>query len=168
VSALEKLVCYSEEKRASFTGPSIVLFKAVFRSNGLMNYQIKVLRGLDRGDYVIVLARGAVDITGFEQILNKVIDESGPLLNCKVLVDFQDSIFRFLPSDITEFLLTFDLKRWPSSNKIAFICSPDGEQYRDLVLLGEGLVKMKFEVGVFYEMREAIDWLSGTRQRIIS
>ncbi len=69
-----------------------------------MNHQIKVLRGLDRGDYIIMITRGAVDITGFEQILDKVIDATGPLLDCKILVDFQDSIFQFLPSDITNFL----------------------------------------------------------------
>lgn len=128
-----------------------------------MNYQIKVLRGLDRGDYVIMLARGAVDIAGFEQILDKVIDATEPLLDCKVLVDFQDSIFQFLPPDITEFLVWLELKRWPHNSKIAFISSPKREQYRDLVMLGEGLLKMKLDVGVFYDMREAIDWLSGTR-----
>jgi hypothetical protein len=130
-----------------------------------MNYQFKVLRGLDRGDYVIMLARGAVDIGGFEQILDKVIDESGPLLDCKVLVDFQDSIFQFSPPDIAEFLARFDPKRWPHSSKIAFISSPEGDQFRSLAMLGEGLLKMKFEAGVFYELREGIDWLSGTRSR---
>lgn len=128
-----------------------------------MNYQFKVLRGLDRGDYVIMLVRGAVDIAGFEQILDKVIDESGPLPDCKVLVDFQDSIVQFLPSDIAEFFVRFDPKRWPHNNKIAFISAPEGEQFRDLAMLGEGFFKMKLEVGVFYNTREAIDWLSGTR-----
>jgi hypothetical protein len=128
-----------------------------------MNYQLKVLRGLERGDYVIMLVRGGVDIAAFEQILDKVIDQSGPLLHCKVLIDLQDSVFQFLPSDITDFLVRFDFKRWPAGNKIALICAPDRAEYRDLVLLGEGLLKMKIEIGVFYEMREAIDWLSVTR-----
>jgi hypothetical protein len=128
-----------------------------------MNYQVKVLRGLDRGDYVIMLARGGVDIAGLEQILARVTDESRHLLDCKVLVDFQDSVFQFLPSEITEFLARFDTKRWPHDNKIAFISSPEGEQYRDLAMLGECLLKMKLEVGVFYDMREAIDWLSSAR-----
>lgn len=114
-----------------------------------------------------MITRGAVDITGFKQILDKVIDATGPLLDCKILVDFQDSIFQFLPSDITEFLARFDSKRWPHNNKIAFISSPKREQYRGLAMLGEGLVKMKLEVGIFYEMREAIDWLHGTSGRII-
>jgi hypothetical protein len=128
-----------------------------------MNYQIKVLRGLDRGDYVIMLARGAVDTAGLEQILDKLIDASEPLLNCKALVDFQDAIFTFLPSDITEFLTTLELKRWPRNSKIAFISSAQSEQYRPLAMLGDGLSKMKINAGVFYEMREAIDWLNDTR-----
>jgi hypothetical protein len=127
-----------------------------------MNYQFKVLRGLDRGDYVIMLARGAVDSGGFEQILDKVIDESGPLLDCKVLVDFQDSIFQFSPPDIAEFLARFDPKRWPHSSKIAFISSPEGDQFRSLAMLGDGFLRMKLAVGIFYNTREAIDWLSGT------
>jgi hypothetical protein len=127
-----------------------------------MNYQFKVLRGLDRGNYVIMLARGAVDIAGFEQILDKVIDESGPLLDCKVLVDFQDSIFQFFPPDIAEFLARFDPKRWPHSSKIAFISSPERDQFRSLAMLGDGFLKMKLAVGIFYNTREAIDWLSGS------
>lgn len=138
---------------------------APFRIKGLMNYQIKVLRGLDRGDYIIVVAHGAVDITGFEQILDELIHATEPLLDCKILVDFEDSVFRLLPSDVTEFLARFEPKRWPHNNKIAFICSPKREQYRDLGMLGDGLLKMKLEVRVFYEMREGIDWLSGARSR---
>jgi hypothetical protein len=130
-----------------------------------MNYQIKVLRGLDRGDYIILVAHGAVDISGFEQILDELIHATKPLLDCKILVDFEDSVFRLLPSDVTEFLARFEPKRWPHNNKIAFISSPEKEQYRDLVMLGEGLLKMKFEAGVFYELREGIDWLSGTGSR---
>jgi hypothetical protein len=130
-----------------------------------MNYQTKVLRGLDRGDYVIVIVRGAVHITGFEQILDELIHTTEPLLDCKILVDFQDCVLRLLPSDVSEFLARFEPKRWPHNNKIAFICSAEREQYRDLVMLGEGLLKMNFELGVFYDMREGIDWLSGTRSR---
>jgi hypothetical protein len=127
-----------------------------------MNYQFKVLRGLDRGNYVIMLVRGAVDIAGFDQVLHKVIDESRPLLGCKVLVDFQDAVFQFLPLDIAEFLVGLDPKEWPHDNKIALICAPEGEQFRDLATLGEGLLKMKLKVSVFYNTREAIDWLSGS------
>ena len=130
-----------------------------------MNHQIKVLRGLDGGDYIIMVAHGAIDITGFEQILDELIDAAKPLLDCKILVDFQDSVFRLLHSDVTAFLAKFEPKRWPHNNKIAFICSPEGEQYRDLGMLGDGLLKMKFEVRVFYEMRKGIDWLSGTQSR---
>jgi len=130
-----------------------------------MNYQIKVLRGLDGGNYIIVVAHGSVDITGFEQILDELIHAAKPLLDCKILVDFQDSVFRLLHSDVIEFLARVEPKRWPHNNKIAFICSLERQQYRDLGMLGDGLLKMKFEVGVFYEMREGIDWLSGTCSR---
>jgi SpoIIAA-like len=128
-----------------------------------MNYHIKVLRGVDRGNYVIMITRGSVGIFEFEQIIDKVVDATGPLLDCKVLVDFQDSIFKFLPPDITEFVVRFDFKKWPHNNKIAFVSSPEMEQYRHLAMLIEGLLQMKLEVGVFYDMRDAINWLAAIR-----
>jgi hypothetical protein len=152
-------------KNAELRGTSDCLNQSALFRIGFMSYQIKVLRGLDRGDYVIILARGAVDIAGFEQILDKLIDASESLLDCKVLVDFQDCKFTFLPPDTTEFLVWLELKRWPHNCRIAFISAPDEEQYRHLAILGEGLLKINLQVGVFYEMREAIDWLSSTRSR---
>jgi hypothetical protein len=114
-----------------------------------MNYQIKVLRGLDEGDYIIVVAHGSVDITGFEQILDELIPAAKPLLDCKILVDFQDSVFRLLHSDVIEFLARFEPKRWPHNNKIAFICSPEREQYMGLGMVGDGLLKMKLRSEYF-------------------
>ncbi|HEX2929731.1 MAG TPA: hypothetical protein VHV54_08465 [Candidatus Binatia bacterium] len=129
-----------------------------------MNYQIKVLSGLDRGNYVILITRGPVDIPGFEQILDKIVDATRPLLDCKVLVDLQDSTFHFLPSDVADFFVRFDIEKWPHNNKIALVSAAEMEQYKHLTMLGERLVEMNLDVGFFYNVRDAITWLSNMRQ----
>lgn len=128
-----------------------------------MNFQIKVLRGLDRGNYVIVITRGSVNIVGFNQLLDKVADATQPPLDCKVLIDFQDSTFHFLPSDVTEFVASFDVEKWPHNNKVALVASSEVEQYRWLAMLRDALSKAQREVGVFCDTREAMSWLADVR-----
>jgi hypothetical protein len=128
-----------------------------------MNYQIKVLRGLDQGNFAIIITRGHVDLAGFEYILDRVIDATQTLLDCKVLIDFQDATFHFLPADVAKFLARFEFSKWPHSNRIALVSSSDMLQYRQLGGLRDNLVEMKLEVGVFHDTRVAIDWLSGSR-----
>jgi hypothetical protein len=128
-----------------------------------MNYRIKVLRGLDRGNFAIIITRGQVDLAGFERILDEVIDSTRTLLDCKVLLDFQDSTLQFRPSDVANFLVRFEFEKWPHSNKIALVSSPEMQQFGQLACLAEGLVRMKLEVGSFYNTRDAIDWLAGIR-----
>ena len=67
-----------------------------------MDFQIKTFPGLERGNHVIAIIGGAVAVQGLNQIFNKVIDETRQLLDCKILIDFQDSILKILPSDILE------------------------------------------------------------------
>ena len=125
-----------------------------------MDYQIKILRGLDRDNYVIMFIRGSMDIAAFLHVLDKLAEATQTFLDCKFLVDFQDSKCQFLPSDVREIALTFDVSAWPHSNKIALISSPDREQYHHLGILGDCLLDMKIDVSVFYEMHDAISWLA--------
>jgi len=125
-----------------------------------MEYQIKILRGLDQGNYVIMFIRGSMDIAAFGRVLDKLAQATQTFLDCKILVDFQDSKCQFFPSDVREIALTFDVAAWPHGNKIALISSPDMEQYHHLGILGDCLLDMKIDVSVFYEMRDAISWLA--------
>ena len=56
---------------------------------------------LERENHVIAIIGDAVAVQGLNQIFNKVIDETRQLLDCKILIDFQDSILKILPSDMT-------------------------------------------------------------------
>ena len=125
-----------------------------------MDYQIKILRGIDQGNYVIMFIRGAMDIAAFGRVLDKLAEATQSFLDCKILVDFQDSKCQFLPSDVREIAHAFNVAAWPHSNKIALVSSPDMEQYHHLGLLGDCLLNMKIDVRVFYEMRDAISWLA--------
>ncbi len=128
-----------------------------------MDFQMKIVRVLQRGNHVIAITRGPVDIDGFKYLFDKVIEETRPLLDCKVLIDFQDSKFKLLPSDAAEFVDSIDLHSWPHNNKVALVSSPEIEQYRQLAMLGDGLTKRTVKIAVFYDTKEAIGWLSDIR-----
>ena len=91
-----------------------------------MSYQLKVLTGLDRGNFAIVITRGAVDFTGFERIFDQVIDATRTLLDCKVLLDFQDSTLQFLPSDLRIFWCGLSLKNGRTATRSRWSLRPRG------------------------------------------
>jgi hypothetical protein len=128
-----------------------------------MDFQIKVVRVLQRGNHVIAITRGLVDIDGFKYLFGRVIEETRPLLDCKVLIDFQDSRYQLLPADVAELADSIDLQSWPDNNKVALVSSPEIEQYQQLATLGEGLAKRSIKIAVFYDTKEAISWLSDIR-----
>jgi hypothetical protein len=132
-------------------------------SERFMDFQIKTFLALERGNHVIAIIGGAVPVRGLDHIFNKVIDETRRLLDCKILIDFQDSILKILPSDILEFVEGIEPETWPHHNKVALVSAPEIEQYQQLAMLGEGLIKQSLNVGVFYDMKEAISWLSDIR-----
>ena len=128
-----------------------------------MDFKVKTLLGLDQGNHVIVIASGYVNMKGFTYIFSQVINESSPLLDCKVIVDLQGSTINFLLSDVTTFLESIDLEAWPRNNKLALVSSPETEQYQQLVMLGDGLKKRLLNVSVFYDTKEGLTWLSDLR-----
>lgn len=52
-----------------------------------MDLQIKVFRWPNQANHVVMLARGTIDSEGLKQIFSKVAEISGPLSNCKILID---------------------------------------------------------------------------------
>ena len=132
-------------------------------SERIMDFQMKIVRVLQRGNYVIAITRGPMDIDGFKRLFDKVIEETRPLLDCKVLIDLQDSRYQLLPAEVAELADSIDLQSWPQHNKVALVSSPEIEQYQQLAMLGEGLAKRSVKITVFYDTKEAISWLSGIK-----
>ena len=128
-----------------------------------MDFKIKTLLGLEQGNHVIVITNGYVNIKRFKYIFSQVINETTPLIDCKIIVDLQGSTIKFLLSDVTAFLESIDLEAWPRNNKLALVSSAEMEQYRQLVMLGDGLKKRLLNVSVFHDTREGLTWLSDGR-----
>ena len=128
-----------------------------------MDFKIKTLLGLEQGNHVIVITNGYVNIKRFKYIFSQVINETTPLVDCKIIVDLQGSTIKFLLSDVTAFLESIDLEAWPRNNKLALVSSPEMEQYQQLVMLGDGLKKRLLNVSVFHDTREGLTWLSDVR-----
>ena len=62
-----------------------------------MDLQIKLFNGLGRGNHVIVISRGLVDIDGFKEIFRNVANTTEFLLDCMILIDLQDATCRLEP-----------------------------------------------------------------------
>ena len=132
------------------------------KDDTMINVQIKTLRDLEWGHYIIAITRGPVDIEGFSYIFDRLVEETKLLLECKILIDLQDSTFRFLPSEVTKFVETIDPQAWPHNNRVALVFSPATGPYQQLVMLAESLIKRNLRFTVFYDTKEAIGWLSDT------
>ena len=128
-----------------------------------MNFKIKTFLGLERGNHVIAIISGTVAFQEIKHIFWKVADETRPLLDCKVLVDFQEVALEILPSDVAQLVKSIDRETWPRNNKVALVAAQKSEQYGQLAMLSEEFRKQDFDVGVFYSSKEAVSWLSDIR-----
>lgn len=90
-----------------------------------MDLQIKLFSGLDRGNHVIVITRGSVDIEGFKEIFRHVVNTTRSLLDCKVLIDLQDATYKLDPGDIHAFADNLRPEFWPPTNRVAMVAESD-------------------------------------------
>jgi len=127
-----------------------------------MDFQIKLLQLQDRGNYLIALTRGSLNVEGFEQLFRQIKDATPALLHCKILVDLADAACRLDSTEIAR--LVSELSDfWLGENRVALISPPDIGQYDRLSDLRAGLSNRGFKVGVFVETKAAADWLAESR-----
>jgi hypothetical protein len=84
-----------------------------------MDLQIKLFSGFDRGNNVIIITRGTVDIEGFREIFRNVVNTTRSLLDCKVLIDLQEATCQLEPGDICAFADNLRPEYWPPTNRVA-------------------------------------------------
>jgi hypothetical protein len=125
-----------------------------------MDLQIKLFRWLARGNHVIALTRGPIDMAGVAEIFAEVAEITQPLLDCKVLIDLRDSTYRLDPADIHTFANELRTDLWPDTNKIALVAAPSSAQYNQLFMLSVCLSNRGFKVAVFYDANGAASWLA--------
>jgi hypothetical protein len=68
-----------------------------------MDFQTKLFRWPDRGNYVIIIARGQTDIGGFQQMFQKLAEIHEALVDWRVLIDLFDARFRLEPAGVDTF-----------------------------------------------------------------
>ena len=125
-----------------------------------MDYQIKLFRWPDKGNHVIMIARGVIDIEACNEVFRNVGEITLPLLDCKVLIDLIDAKCRLETAEIDAFVNGLRPNLWPHSSKIALVSASESEQYDQLFLLSGCLSKRGFKVAAFYDSKFAIDWLA--------
>ena len=126
-----------------------------------MNLQIKLFSGLDRGNHVIIITRGPVDIEGFREIFRNVVNATRSLVDCKVLIDLQEASCQLEPGDIRAFAENLRPEHWPPTNRVALVSESDPHDYRQLCVLSTFLSNREIKNAVFQDTRAAVGWLAG-------
>jgi hypothetical protein len=128
----------------------------------MMDLQIKLFSGLDRGNHVIVIIRGSVDIEGLRQIFRNIVNTTRSLLDCRVLVDLQDATYSLEPVDIHDFAVNLRPEFWPPTNRVALVSVPEPQDYSRLCLLSTFLSNRRIRNAVFKDTKSALSWLIET------
>jgi len=124
-----------------------------------MNYQVKLFHWPERGDHVILIACGFVDIDGFKQMFSKVGEITVSLSDCKVLIDLVDATYDLDPVDIKAFVSAITPDLLPINPKIALVSTPQMQQRIPLMLLAASLSNRGGKVAAFYDSKPAVTWL---------
>jgi hypothetical protein len=125
-----------------------------------MNYQVKLFHWPERGDHVIMIARGFVEIEGFKQIFRKVGEMTASLSDCKVLIDLVDASYGLDPADMKALVSAIIPEIWPVDSKIALVSTPQLQQHNQLLLLAASLSNRGCKVAAFYDSKSAVTWLT--------
>jgi hypothetical protein len=127
-----------------------------------MDFQIKLFSWPDRGNHLIMITRGVMDIRGLDQIFQEVLTATQSLRDCKVVVDLQDTTCNLERTDIQAFVDGAQPDLWPSTNRVAIVAPREIDQYDQLSMLTSGLSKRGLKIAVFYDSKPAVTWLADT------
>jgi hypothetical protein len=124
-----------------------------------MDLQMKLFSGLDKGNYVIIITRGSIDIEGFREIFRNVVNTTRSLVDCKVLIDLQEATYQLEPADIVAFAENLRPEFWPPTNKVALVSVSDLQEHRQLCVLSTFLSNRVIKNAVFKDTKTALSWL---------
>ena len=125
-----------------------------------MNYQIKLYHWPERGDHVIMIVRGFVEIAGFKRIFRKVVELTDTHRDCKVLVDLVDATYALNPADIKALVSDLTPAICPVNRKIALVSTPKLQQHNQLLVLAASLANRGGKVAAFDDSKSAVTWLA--------
>lgn len=115
----------------------------------------------NKGNYLIVLARGFMDIDAFRRLFGEIAEATRSLSDCRVIADLSHSTYELEVAEVNALVGELPPNAWPPGNKVALVSGPyPGDFYR-LYHLHAALRVRGLGVGVFLDSKAAIDWLSG-------
>jgi len=123
-----------------------------------MDLNIKLLQ-LPDGNHLIIITSGLVDTESLGDIICRVVETTQPLLNCKVLIDFEAANLILGASDVSTLVGKFGVDAWPDDIRIALVSSPDSDRSGQLIVLRDSLCNLGLRVALFSNSREAVNWL---------
>lgn len=126
-----------------------------------MDFQIKLFNWQDKGNHLIILARGPMDRRAFQRLFEEIETAAEGLKKCKVLVDLSDSSYQIDGTEIKALAGACRFEHWPADNKVALVSSSEISDYHRLHCLRTKLVERGLTIGVFHASKIAIDWLAG-------
>lgn len=129
-------------------------------ANSTMDLKIKLLEWPEGGNYLILIARGLINAEGLERIFGKVAETSQTVVDCKFLIDLEETTLTVEPLDTDLFVngIGADLRRHHS--KIALVSSTDAADSARLRALSDSLRGLGLQIAVFEDARGAVAWLS--------
>ena len=141
-----------------FLSSANVLIKTCVLGEKLMQIQTKLFSWPDKGNHVIMIARGVLDARGLEQIPGEVAAVAIPHLDCKVLIDLVDADCKVELIDALLHESRPDL--WPRQCRTALVSSFKDEQHSRLQAVSTTLASGGFRIAVFRNSKSAVDWLT--------
>ena len=121
---------------------------------------MKLFHWPDAGNHVVMIVRGHIDVSGFEQIAQEAAKVCRPLAHCKVIIDLQDGTYRLELEHIHAFVRGLKPDVWPVAHRIALVSSSELNDYDQLLLLRNVLSKHGCNVAAFRDPKVATSWLA--------
>jgi hypothetical protein len=126
-----------------------------------MKIQTKLFNWPDKGNHIILIARGVLDAHGLEQILMEVSAVATPQLHCKILIDLTDAQCQVAHREIDPFLREPRPDLWLLKEcKTALVSSRDEDEYKRLSVVSTLLTDRGFRVATFRDSKAAVVWLA--------
>jgi hypothetical protein len=112
------------------------------------------------GNYLMVTARGQVDVEGLEEIFREVSAISKSLLNFRVLIDLAVSRIRLALPDIDVLVNSLDHHLLHRNIQIAVASSIEIDEFDRLCVLCASLRSLGLKVAAFDDAKSAVVWLA--------
>jgi hypothetical protein len=125
-----------------------------------MQIQTRIFRWPEKGNHVIMIARGTIDAGGLERIFCEVASATRFLPDAKVLIDLVDVTFELEPAGIDGFVNRLKLDPWLHKNKIALVSTLEAGASNRLHALSICLSNRGLKVVAFRDSKAAVDWLT--------